>query len=413
MDRNLRYLGIGGGFRALGLSLASPFFSLYLRNVLHIDYATIALASIAVSIPPLLIVAFGGLLADRLGRRRLLLLAIAGESASMFGVSAFMLAGSFVGVVVGVGVLSLAGTAGGPALSAYVADLSLSSDRTRAYTWLRVGHNAGFAAGVFTGGALIGSLGFVPVVLLAAGVTVVGLVFLASTLAPSPYDLALRAGAADPATPSEFVRPGTIRQSLRILARDRLFLAFCIVAALAEVTTVQWGFVMPLFVHQNLHLSYSILGAGFALNGLLVVFGQGLTTRLLIGHRHTTAAALGSVLYIGAFLLLGLAGTLSVAPVLVFFVFVVIATVGENVFTVPLQTLPSNLAVPGEVGSYNGAFATLSGIGPMAGILLGGLVLSAVASPFLIWVVLVAPAVPATLAFLAVGRRIARDPNRV
>jgi MFS family permease len=413
MDPNLRYLGVGGAFRALGLSLASPFFSLYLRNVLGISYTTIAVASIAISIPPLIIVAFGGLLADRVGRRRLFLLALAGESASMFGVSVFMLAGSFLGVVAGFGILGIVGTTGGPALSAYVADRSRGSERTRAYTWLRVGHNAGFAAGVFTGGVLIGSVGFIPVVLLAGGATVVGLAFLAVTLDPSPYDLALRARATHEATTPGFVRPGTMGESVRILARDRLFLAFCIVTALAEVTTVQWGFAMPLFVHQNLNLSYSILGSGFALNGLIVVFGQGLTTRLLIGHRHTTAAALGALLYIGAFLLLGLADALVVGATVVFFAFVVVATVGENVFTIPLQTLPSNLAVAGEVGSYNGAFTTLSGIGPLVGTLFGGLVLSAVTSPILIWVLLIAPSVPAVLAFGAIGRRIAPDANRV
>ena len=55
----------------------------------------------------------------------------------------------------------------------------------------------------------------------------------------------------------------------------------------------------------------------------------------------------------------------------------------------------------------------MSGIGPLVGTLFGGLVLSAVTSPILIWVLLIAPSVPAVLAFGAIGRRIAPDANRV
>ncbi|MCI4351638.1 MAG: MFS transporter [Thermoplasmata archaeon] len=413
MDRNLRYLGVGAGVRALGLSLLGPFFSLYLRNILHIGYTTIAVATIAISVVPLFVVAFGGFLTDRFGRRGPFLLAIAGEGGTMLGVAALMQAGSFVGVVAGLGILGIVGTAGGPALSAYVADFSVGSERTVAFTWVRIGHNAGFAGGVFAGGALIGFLGFVPVAVLAGVTTLLGVVFLLVTLDPSPYDRVLRDGGNAASGMPPVVRPGTMRQSLRILAHDRVFVAFCVVSSLGGMMEVQWGFAMPLYVHQDLRLSYAIIGAGYALNGLIVVFGQTLTTQLLLGHRHTTAAALSTLLYAASFLLLGVAGEFSIAPVTLFFVYVTILTVGENVGAVPGQTLPSNMAAPGEVGAYNGAYQTIAGVGPLVGILIGGFLLTTVSSPLLLWSLLIAPAVPAGLGFLAVGRKVGSTANRI
>jgi MFS family permease len=413
MDRNLRYLGVGAGVRALGLSLAGPFFTLYLRNILRIDYTTIAVATVAVSVLPLIVVAFGGLLTDRFGRRRLVLLAIAGEAGTMFGLAALMQAGSFVGVVVGLAVLGIVGTVGGPALSAYVADFSQGSERTIAFTWVRIGHNAGFAGGVFAGGALIGFLGFVPVAVLAGVSTAAGVLFLLVTLDPSPYDRVLRHGGVAAEGMPPVVRPGTVARSVRILAHDRVFLAFCVVSSLGGMMIVQWAFAMPLFVHQNLQLSYAVIGAGYALNGLIVVFGQTITTQLLLGHRHTSAAALSTALYAGAFVLLGVAGQFNIAPAALFFLYVIVLTIGENVGAVPSQTLPSNLAAAGEVGAYNGAYQTLAGIGPLLGMLLGGFVLSTIGSPMLLWLILILPGIPAGVGFVLVGRRVAPGPNRI
>jgi len=276
MNPNIRFLGVGAAIRALGVSLLGPFFTLYLRDVLAASYINIALANVAISIAPLFIFSLGGILTDRFGRRSLFLLAIAAESATIFAVSGLMVLQSFVGVVAGLGILGIVGSAGAAPFSAYVADFSTGSDRALAFTWVRVGHNAGFAAGVFAGGAVIGFFGFVVVAILAGVVIAAGLAFLAVVLEPSPFDQSLR----DKRRGTTLNPPSTartsIRASLRVLGRDRRFLAFCLTSAIAGIAVEQWVFAFPLYAHQNLGISFPILGAGLALNGVIVVFGLSL-----------------------------------------------------------------------------------------------------------------------------------------
>jgi len=112
------------------------------------------------------------------------------------------------------------------------------------------------------------------------------------------------------------------------------------------------------------------------------------------------------VLYVIAYLLLGVAALWALLPAILFLVAVVILTMGENVVSIPSTTLPSNLAPAGEVGSYNGAFNTFLGAAGLASIFFGGAVLTAVANPLLEWVLLVLPAIPAIAILRYASRRI-------
>jgi MFS family permease len=144
----------------------------------------------------------------------------------------------------------------------------------------------------------------------------------------------------------------------------------------------------------------------------VVVFGQQFTTESVLGRRHTTIAILGILLYVVAFIGLGAAGLLAFYPVVVFFVAVVVITFGENLITIPGATLPSNLAPKEEVGSYNGAFGMMSGAGFLASVFLGGVILSWVANPLLIWAILIVPAIPSMILFRHAAGRLSRTVDR-
>jgi MFS family permease len=407
---NLRRITVGAGLRAFGLSLIGPFLALYLHNVLALGYVEIGVIVAAIGIPPLFIGGVGGLVADRIGRRRLFLLAFVIEGSSIVLAGFAMEARSFPGVLIAFDVSSIAGNIGGPAIAAYVSDFTEGSMRTRAFTWQRVGWNVGFAAGVSVGGLLLVVLGFAPVAWGAGIATLVGTTYLAATLEPSPYDIAL--SEPTPTEPGRTTRPGSVRDSLRILRRDTPFLLFCLAFALADVTINQWNVTFSLFVAGPLGLPYSVLGLGFAVNGMVVVFGQVPTTQLAIGHKHTSLAAVGIVAYSVAFLALGLAAIVPVGAVAVFFGAVVLLTIGENLTSIPFTTLPSNAAPRSEIGAYNGVFYTIAGLGSLAALLLGGIALATIPNPVELWVVLCAPGVPAILLFVYAGRRLSRKANR-
>jgi len=411
MDRNIRWLAFGGVVRATGLSLILPFIALYLRNVLGLGYVQIGVLVALLGALPLVVFPFGGTIADRLGRRPLFLTSLVLEAGSVLGAGLAMREHVLAGVLGFGAAVSLAGAAGGPALSAYVADLASGSDRTQGFTWFRIGWNVGFTTGVLSGGVLIGFLGFSTVGLLAGAVLVGSTGLLAWGLEPSPYDRDRALGLPRPARPTrEGVAGGG---TWRAIASDRLFLAFCGTVAVASLSVNQWVTTFPLYANTVLHLPYAVIGLGLALNGVLVVVAQAPTTRAALGHRHTTLVLLGVLLYVAGFLFFGVVALVPGLILAGFFVSVVVLTMGENVLSIPTSTLPSNLAPEGEVGAYNGAFFAITGIGQLLATTFGGFVLAVGASAPLTWAILMVPALPALLVgYRWVARRIPDTPNR-
>ena len=118
MDRNVRLLGLGAGVRLFGAAMVYPYLSLYLKNVAGVGYAEIGALILLVSIVPLGITPFGGLIADRAGRRKVFLLALAGEAGSVFLIAVSMTQNSIAGVLLGGALAGVAGSAAQPANSA-------------------------------------------------------------------------------------------------------------------------------------------------------------------------------------------------------------------------------------------------------------------------------------------------------
>lgn len=412
MDKNVRLLGFGAGVRLFGIALLYPFLSLYLRNVAGIGYAEIGVLILLVSILPLGLTPFGGLVADRLGRRRVFLLSLAWEAASVLLVALSMSASSIVGVLVGGGMAGLAGSMAQPAVSAYVADMAPNlSERTLAYTWVRVGFNGGFTVGVALGGVLIGFIGFPDTGFLATAILACSTLFLAFTLDPSPYDLVRSNGEA--ASTLHQPKPSSLADSIRVLGRDRTFLVLCLASLFSGMVYGHWSTTFPLFTNTILLVPYGVLGVALALNGAIVFFGQTPMTKLMAGKKHTYSAILAVLLMIVSFLFLGGLSLAAGGALVAVFGFVILLTVGENLGAIPSMTLPSNVAPATEVGSYNGVFSLFTGVGDSLAPLIGGVVLAWVADPMLVWAILAVPGIPAVLLFRWAGKRVPAAANTI
>jgi len=390
-----------------------PFLSLYLKNVAGIGYAEIGILILLVSVVPLTVSPFGGLVADRVGRRRVFLLSLGGEAASVLLIAISMARGSVAGVLIGGGLAGVAGSTAGPAVSAYVADMTEVAQRSMAYTWVRIGFNAGFTVGVALGGVLIGFLGFANTGLLAAGILTVSTLFLLVTLDPSPYDLTRSRVVGARTTTGAPAQPVSLGQSIRLLAGDKTFLVLCVAALFSGLVYGNWGTTFPLFTNNVLLIPYAILGIALALNGVIVVLGQTPMTRLMAGRKHTFSAVLAVVMMGISFLALGGISLIGGAAIAAVFAFVVLLTIGENLGAIPSMTLPSNVAPATEIGSYNGVFGLFNGIGNSLSPLAGGIVLSSVANPLTVWVILAIPCIPAILLYEWVGHRIPAAANTI
>lgn len=412
MNKNIRLLGFGAGVRLFGAAMVYPYISLYLFNVLSIGYEEIGILLLLISIIPLAVSPFGGLIADRAGRRRIFLVSLGGEACSILLVGESMLVSWLPGVFLGGIAAGVCGSIAGPAVSAYVADFAVGSDRSRAFTWLRIGFNGGFTVGVALGSVLIGILGYANTGIVSSGILAAGVLFLYLLLDPSPYDLA-RQGL-DP-EPERVQRPGpgSVRESVKILAKDRKFLVLCLASTLSGFVYGHWGTTFPLFVNTVLKVPLWTLGLALALNGAIVIFGQTLTTKMMIGRRHTTAAVLGTGLFAISFIVLGGVSLFAPLYLVAVFGFVVILTIGENLGSIPSMTLPSNMAPSSELGSYNGAYSMLSGLGGNFSPALGGLILASIPNTLLIWAILALPAIPAVLLYRWLGNRVSAEANKI
>jgi MFS family permease len=413
VERNLQLLSVGIGIRSFGAALYNPFLALFLFSVLHVGYFEIGVIFVGVGAVQLPFGLVGGLWTDRVGRRKLMILGLGTEAlltaslAYAFDIRSLALAIA----VAAVGGAVLAATSA--AYSAYIADWAEGSTRTRAFTWYRISYNGGFSAGVSLGGILVEYIGFTGAVLAASIIIAGATAFVLAMIRPSPFDLTLRERVEQkPATAEPGAGSRSLRESFTILSRDRVALLVATAFALLWVTAGQWNVTFSLFSHNKLGISYSLLGLGLALNGLVVVFGQSFTTERLLGRRHTSIAIAGGLLYAAAYLLLGISALWLLFPSGVFLVVVFVLTLGENVGTIPVTTLPSNLAPKGEVGSYNGAFNTFLSAASLAAIFFGGAILSAVPNPLWEWVLLILPTIPGVLLLKLAARRIPAEIDR-
>lgn len=424
---NLFPVGLGQAVRTFGYAIYYPFFALYLRNSLHVSYGVIGLVFFFLGLLSLITLPVAGRLTDRWGRRKTYLFSLASEAIGIVFLYLAMTVGSFTAVVVASAFLNPLANMSGPAKSAYVADWVEHSERTLGYSWISMGGNAGFAAGVALGGVLLPFIGFQGVVL----ATVLILVGIDGTLFiildPSPTDSWLASHSHDdrrPSTPdsagSNERRPrtsllsgirGALGETLTPLRNPGLTLiavSFLFVAIL----TGAFQIALPLFANNQLGVSYTLLGIAYSLNGLILMVGQVPLTKSFLGRRLTSIGLAGILLYAASLVLIGVSGLLKTDLTLVFLAGISVLSIGEILVSVPQNTLPSNLTDRVSSGRYNAMMQTFTLSGSIVSLLFAGLLLSIITNPALLWVLFVSPALPAVVTLLMAARRIPAVANR-
>jgi MFS family permease len=139
---------------AAAWSMTSPILILFLQDRLHAGISEIGWAFLPSGIIWALLPARLGRLADRFGRKPLMLLGLVVSAATMFVLPALT---SFIGLAVLWSVLALCFAAGDPAEQALVADLTGGEQRGRAYGLYVMAADIGAALGPLGGGWLYDS----------------------------------------------------------------------------------------------------------------------------------------------------------------------------------------------------------------------------------------------------------------
>jgi predicted MFS family arabinose efflux permease len=273
----------------------------------------------------------GGALADRIGRRRTLLLGLCSGAAAMLALG---LVETPLLIAVCAFALGLLGESHRPAMQAMVADLVPPADRARAYGLIYWALNLGFALGAMLAG-LLAKVSYL-------------LVFVGDALATLAY-AAVVISCLEETRPQSSTQ-GPALSSLLVPLRDRVFLAFWILTVGTASVFMQFAVTLPLAMTHD-GLSPAVFGRALAVNGILIVLVQPWASPLLARFRRSAVMAFGSAMIGVGF------GLTAFAHSALFYTFTVaIWSLGEIAVLPISASVVADLAPPELRGTYQGAY---------------------------------------------------------
>jgi len=389
---------VAGGrlINVFGSGLVYPFASIHFHLQVGIPLSVVGLGLLANNVATAAGTAVGGYLADRHGRRPVMVGSMA--------LSAFTLA-AYALVTTGAGFVAVATAAGltmglyAPASQAMIADLTDPGERERGYGLLKVASNVGFGSGFVVGGVLYEFAS--TAVFVADGLTsaVVAVVLLAAL--PRVHDG--RAAASLSESVGDWGRAISRR---RLVFLALLNVGFAILYAQMQAT-------VPVVASETLGLDSAQIGTLYVLNPLvLVVFqmpvlervGNWRRTRGLVASTAFWAVSFGAVVVVEwapTLLGVGLIGA-----------FLVLRTVGEVLHSPLVTSLASDLGTADERGSRLSLVEIAKRLGMGLGAALGGAFFD-FGLATLLWPALIVGCVGLAVGLLALERRVSPAENGV
>jgi MFS family permease len=327
-----------------------PFLAFYLTDELDLTPAFVGLVLATFGFGSIVATLLGGSLADRLGRRPVLLFSQVSTAATLvlLGLTTTPLA-----VLVLCGVLGLTSNTARPAFSAMMTDIVAADDRVRAFSLNYWAINLGFAIAPVLGGLLAKS-GYLSLFLVDATTTLMFavLVFLR---VPESH-------------PTLGAPRSTAAGSLVDVLRDRVFLSFVLLTFGFAVVFMQHLSSLPVQMGDD-GLTPAQYGTIIALNGALIVIVTVPLTRWLQRYPRSRVLAMSS-----AFLGLGFGATMWASTPTEYAATVVVWTVGEVIGAAVGPAIVADLSPPALRGRYQGVFGFSFAAAALVAPLVGGTV---------------------------------------
>lgn len=378
------FLWIGTIINRLG-GFAVPFLMLYLTARLGMSAATAAGVVSALGAGSFLAQLTGGELADRLGRRPVMLLSFFVAPLAMLGVG---IARDPWLLVLATFVLGFFMDLYRPAVSAAVIDIVPVDRRTRAFGYIYWAINLGAALAPVAAGFLAN----IDFFLLFAGDALTTAIFGLVVLARVPETQAREVAVAARARSASRVG---------VALRDSMLLAFVALSLVVGFIYSQGQVTLPLDMAAD-GLAPSDYGLAIAINGALIVLITITVSRMAERwHRFATMAVSALLLGTG-FGLTGLADTLP------FYAFsVAVWTLGEVIGAAVAPTVVAEMSPPALRGLYQGIWGSSWGLAFFIGPALGGLVYEQLGSGTL-WTATFVLGIGLFLSYLALSIPVAR-----
>ena len=348
----LRFVMITILLDAMGFGLIMPVLPRLLMRVgsLPLDAAINAGAwmSLAMAAASFIAAPVLGNLSDALGRRKVLLIALAGLAANYLVLA---LAGSVAMIIFGRVLTGLFGGSYGPAQAA-VADITSPDDRAKTFGMVSAAFGIGFIAGPALGGLLSGwgdTAPFYAALALALANFLYGLWLFPETLKPElrrPFSLAR-------ANPFGAWKTAAASQGMRRIA---------LVLLLWQVASLVYPLTWSFWAIAQLGWSDQMIGLSFALVGITIALSQVfLTGRAVKRLGERNAAQLGMIGAAAGFIGYALCGSTLVAGLLM------VAIAIQSLVQPSLMAMLSRRADAAQQGEIQGLAAMIMGLGSIIG----------------------------------------------
>lgn len=369
----------------LGGFMLYPFFALYLTQKYDIGMATVGLMFAVFSITGMVGSALGGAIADRMGRKTVIIFSLVLSSLSALGMGLAPTIGLFIAIVVVVGTLS---SIGHPAHEAVVADLLPPDKRAEGYGIIRVVFNVAVIIAPPIAGLLIAN-SYLTLFIVDAAISVVcALVVLFFLPETKPQTQA-------------HAKPETMKQTFAGYGRvfkDTPFLAFIGVTVMMTLVYMNMNSTLGVYLrdqHSLPEFRYAML---LSINAVIVVFLQFWVTRRLQNFKPFLMMAAGSLLYAIGFAMYGF-----VTGFALFVMAMIVITIGEMVVTPFQQSLVASFAPEHMRGRYMAVSGLSWSISFTVGPYFAGLLLES-SNPSLLWAFCGLIGILATVGFMVLNK---------
>jgi MFS family permease len=350
----------------LGAFILFPFYSLYITSHFGVGMVEVGILFSIFSIGNIFGGTLGGALADKYGRRAMILLGlvVSGISNVIMGLVndlyLFYIIGSISGLV---------GNLGGPARQAMVADLLPKEQRAEGFGILRVALNLSAVIGPLLGGFVATRSYLLLFIIDAVSSAITAIIVYLVIPETKPQKQIVE--------PEESMIKTLI--GYKDVLKDWVFMLFLLTSAIIVLVYMQMNSTLSVFLRDIHGFPEQGFGWLLSMNAIMVVFLQFWITKRISKYAPMKMMAFGAL-----FLMVGFSMYGFISEVYMFFIAMAIITVGEMIWFPIGQVAAASFAPEDKRGRYMAVFQFQWAIPNLFGVLAAGLVMEFI-GPNWVW----------------------------
>jgi MFS family permease len=373
----------------IAFGLIIPYLTIYMVEDLEINNTLAGLVLAAYTVSGVPAVILGGMFADKIGRRVVLLVSLSLMSVTMM---LYFFATGFVTLLAIVLADSFAGSLYMPAANAMIADVIPPKDRPMAFSTLRIAWNSGMFIGPAIGVFVVVAYSIRELFLFGAAILAVAFI----------VNVILIPETRPKSTEDEEV---TFRKVMAV-GKNRPFLLLIALTGCLWFFMTQWMSVLAVYAtgEADLGLKDSVPGVLFALNAVMVVTLQLLVTSWMIKVRPSMVLMAGQIIVALGFMTIFFATDFQSLVGCI-----VIISIGEIVYMSIISAVVADMAPESKRGIYMGFMGFVQSLAMGIGFFFGMLLLDVLPDHRYIWVIFGLFGLVTSVGYIAFSRMIGRD----